>query len=169
MSRIMPPGMWPQRRYTALLVTLRYTASQTSFCVTRSLHHFDSNKSCVYWDISIDHIILHRFVCSCTLIVVIANIDSLPFDITRRWPTPPLHKNHGHAIDIDLGVRGKGLRRPGYRSTNRFFRNFWSHGSQNRCIWSKISRGNWFWRLKLSIPLKIQEKWRKTDFRNPKK
>ena len=38
---------------------------------------------------------------------------SLPFNIRRRWPTPPL--------DIDLGARRWGSRRPGSRSTNRFF------------------------------------------------
>ena len=48
------------------------------------------------------------------------------------------------------------------------FRDFWSYRPQNKSIWSKISRGNWFWRLKLSIPSEIKEKWRKTDFRNQK-
>ena len=61
-----------------------------------------------------------------------------------------------------------GLAEARFSQHKSFFRNFWSHGPQNRCIWSKISRGNWFWRLELSIPSKIHEKLRKTDFRNPK-
>ena len=46
---------------------------------------------------------------------------SLPFNITRRWPTPPPHKNPTYTLDIDLGARGQGSQRPGFRSTNRFF------------------------------------------------
>ena len=37
------------------------------------------------------------------------------------------------------------------------------------CRASKKSRGIWFWRLKLSSSAKIQEKWRKTNFRDKKK
>ena len=87
---------------------------------------------------------------------------SLPSNISRRWPAPPPPRYR-------FGRARVGLAEARFSQHKSFFRNFWSHGPQNRCIWSKISRGNWFWRLKLSIPSKIQEKWRKTDFRNPKK
>ena len=47
---------------------------------------------------------------------------------------------------------------------------FWSHGPQSRCIWSKISQGNWFWRLKfvksLRNPSKISKNWFPTPEKN---
>ena len=71
---------------------------------------------------------------------------------------------------INAQVARIGLAEARFSQHKSFFRNFWSHGPQNRCIWSKISRGNWFWRLKLSSPSKIQDKLRKkTDFRDPQK
>ena len=99
-----------------------------------ALSHF-----CSFESICICRLVLHsiRF-CPCYY--------SLPSNISRKLPAhPPLDKRLG------------GSRRPSSRSTNRFFAIFWSHGPQNRCIWSKISRGKWFWRWKMPIPSKIQE------------
>ena len=82
--------------------------------------------------------------------------------------TPPSQKPYIYHR-YRFGRARVGLAEARFSQHKSFFRNFWSHGPQNRCIWSKISRGNRFWRLKLSIPSKIQEKWWKTDFRNTKK
>ena len=61
-----------------------------------------------------------------------------------------------------------GLAEARFSQHKMFFRNFWSHGPQNRCIWSKISRGSWFGRLELLIFFKIHEKITKNWFPKPK-
>ena len=86
---------------------------------------------------------------------------SLPYNISRRWPTPPPRYRFGRAR--------VGLAEARFSQHKSFFRNFWSHGPQNRCIWSKISRGNWFWHLKLSSCAKNRGKITKTDFWEQKK
>ena len=49
-----------------------------------------------------------------------------------RHPTPTCR----------FGRAQVGLAEVRFSQHKSFFRNFWSHGPQNRCIWSKISRGN---------------------------
>ena len=58
---------------------------------------------------------------------------SLPFSITRRWPTPPPHKKGTYRF----GRAQIRLAEARFSQHKLFFRNFRLHGPQNRCIWSK--------------------------------
>ena len=87
-------------------------------------------------------------------------------DKSQEHPWSYLHKQRQNNVRTSPKAPSFEARFSQHKS---FFRNFWSHGPQNRCISSKISRGNWFWHLKLSSSSKIQEKLWKTDFRDQKK
>ena len=62
----------------------------------------------------------------------------------RRQTAPPiwlLGDGQNPCPYILIWARADRTRRGQVLETQIDFRNFWSHGPQNRCIWSKISRG----------------------------